>query len=76
METTEMKAQRIVDKFTKMTNDQRLMDYKISCCDIYSICFDYLMTVKSAEEFLDKIKRMDNYIRLLEKENKELRGEK
>lgn len=50
--------------------------YAIKEDELFSICRDFMVFKESCDNLSETIERLNNYIRLLEKENKELRENK
>lgn len=76
MFSTLQKAKEYIEQFKCIPYAEiRTMQFKIDLQELISICEDLLNYRDISESNSDIIQRQENYIRLLEKENKELRGE-
>lgn len=70
------KAKEFIEEFKGIPYAEiRTMQYKIDLQELIAICEDLLNYRDISENNAEVIQRQENYIRLLEKENKELRGE-
>lgn len=66
------KAREILEKVDDCTNN---CNYEIPLYELFCICRDYLIAQEQYNNANKHIESLKNYIRLLEKENQELRGE-
>lgn len=74
---TEQKVKEILDEMKEYSKEMlESYKYTISRDDLKSICEEFLASKEWNDSNMRYIERQNNYIRLLEKENKELRGEK
>ena len=77
MFSTEEKVKQIIE-YCRDKNYSELEEekYAIILIELLYICDDFMSFKKECEDKSRYIESQSNYIRLLEKENKELRGEK
>lgn len=67
------KAKELVEILRKLYDDEDVT-YTINAKELLYICEDFIYYEKNANEMTNEWESLLNYIRLLEKENKELRG--
>jgi hypothetical protein len=75
MFSSEEKVKEIIEWFGKREIEQNTQ-YAIDCKQLYCICEDFMVFKQECDNMSEHIQRLENYIRLLEKENKELRENK
>ena len=76
MFSTLQKAKEIIEQYKNTPYEEReKMQHLMDLNELLSICEDLLSYQECCESNSEYIQRQENYIRLLEKENKELRGE-
>ena len=77
MFSTLQKAKEIIEQFKNVPYEERkTIEYHIDLNELISICEDLLGYEECCDNNSRCIQSQANYIRLIEKENKELRGEK
>lgn len=77
MEGVEERVAKLLDDLNSRPKDEvNSCQYLIDMKELKEICEYFLGYRESSRSNDEYIQRQENYIRLLEKENKELRGEK
>lgn len=67
------KAKELLEHFSEYSMFSCDEKYMINSFELNRICEDYITAYKECESMCSEIESLRNYIRLLEKENKELR---
>lgn len=67
------KAKELIEFLREYDNGDAT--YGINHNELLFICEDFITAQQCADDLTNDVERLINYIRLLEKENKELRGE-
>ena len=71
------KAIELINKFRDYSSESISTEsYMLRVFELLSICEDYITAYKECESVCSEIESLKNYIRLLEKENKELKEQK
>lgn len=69
------KARELSEHFLTCGIGDYEAEYEIKSFELNSICEDYITARECCEDMEKEMARLKNYIRLLEKENQELRGQ-
>lgn len=70
------KAKELLEHFKGYGTEIYTEEYTIKIFELISICEDYIMAQQCCDAMSMEIESLKNYIRLLEKENRELHEQK